>query len=122
MKLLYEWGIPESDLSILVNVSVSYQSGLEKVERVTVDVARQVLEETEGADKEFEPFIRYSSFGDSGINFTVILRGKEYTNQYLIIHQFIKCLHRRYQLEGIEIPFPARTVYMKNGTPKSDVS
>jgi small-conductance mechanosensitive channel len=114
--------LPDSDLSILVNGSVSYQSDLEKVERVTMDVAKQVLQETDGADKGFEPFIRYNSFGDSGINFTVILRGKEYTNQYLIIHEFIKRLHRRYQSEGIEIPLPSRTVYMKNGTPKSDVS
>lgn len=35
--------LPDSDLSILVNASVSYQSDLEKVERVTVDVAKQVL-------------------------------------------------------------------------------
>lgn len=114
--------LPDSDLSILVNASVSYQSDLEKVERVTVDVAKQVLQETDGADKGFEPFIRYNSFGDSGINFTVILRGKEYTNQYLIIHEFIKRLHRRYQSEGIEIPVPSRTVYVQNGTLRSDVS
>lgn len=114
--------LPELDLSILVNVSVSYQSNLEKMERVTVNVAKQVLQEIEGADKEFEPFIRYNRFGESGIHFTVILRGKEYTHQYLIIHEFIKRLHRRYQLEEIEIPYPARALYMKNTTPKTDPS
>jgi len=66
--------------------------------------------------KEFDPFIRYHTFSDFSINFTVILRVKEYVSEYLITHEFIKRLHRRYQQEGIEIPFPIRTVYMKNGT------
>ncbi len=105
-------------MSILVKVGVSYQSDLEKVEKVTIDVAKQVLQETEGADKEFEPFIRYNGFGESGINLTVIIRGKEYTDQYLIIHEFIKRLHRCYQREGIEMPFPTRTVYVKGSNSK----
>ncbi|HEX7401001.1 MAG TPA: mechanosensitive ion channel family protein, partial [candidate division Zixibacteria bacterium] len=66
-----------------------------------------------GGVPNFEPFIRYHTFGDSSINFTVILRAQEYTDQYLIKHEFVKRLHQRYQQEGIEIPFPIRTIYMK---------
>jgi small-conductance mechanosensitive channel len=106
--------LPEPELAVLVQVGVSYQSELEKVERVTVAVAKEVLQEVEGGVKEFEPFIRYHTFSDFSINFTVILRAKEYVNKYLIIHEFIKRLHKRYQQEGIEIPFPIRTIYMKN--------
>jgi small-conductance mechanosensitive channel len=62
---------------------------------------------------EFEPFIRYHTFGDSSINFTVILRGCEFTDQFLIKHEFIKRLHERYQSETIEIPFPIRTIHFK---------
>jgi small-conductance mechanosensitive channel len=106
--------LPETEMAVLVQVGVSYQSDLEKVERVTIDVAKQVLQEVEGGVKEFEPFIRYNTFGDFSINFTVILRAREYVDKYLITHEFIKRLHKRYQLEGIEIPFPIRTIYMKN--------
>ena len=108
-------------MAVLVNAGVAYDSDLEKVERVTTEVAKQVLQETEGGVKEFQPFIRYNTFGESSINFTVILRAKEYTDQYLITHQFIKRLHRRYQLEGIKLPFPTRTVYMKNGNSNNDL-
>jgi len=121
-SLVTNFYLPESELAVLVNVGVGYRSDLEKVEKVTIEVAKEVLQETEGAVKEFQPFIRYNTFGESSINFTVILRAKEYANQYLIIHEFIKRLHRRYQLEGIEITFPARKVYIKNGTSESDVS
>jgi len=113
--------LPESELAVLVNVGIAYQSDLEKVEKVTIEVAREVLQETEGAVKEFQPFIRYNTFAESSINFTVILRAKEYANQYLITHEFIKRLHRRYQREEIEIPFPTRTVYTKNGNSKNDL-
>jgi small-conductance mechanosensitive channel len=33
-------------------------------------------------------------------------------DQHLIRHEFIKRLHRRYQSERIEIPFPQRTVHL----------
>jgi len=111
--------LPETEMAVLVQVGVSYQSDLEKVERVTIEVAKQVLQEVEGGVKEFDPFIRYHTFSDFSINFTVILRAKEYVSKYLITHEFIKRLHRRYQQEGIEIPFPIRTVYMKSEISKS---
>jgi small-conductance mechanosensitive channel len=111
--------LPETEMAVLVQVGVSYQSDLEKVEKVTIEVAKEVLQEVEGGVKEFEPFIRYHTFSDFSINFTVILRAKEYVDKYLIIHEFIKRLHKRYQLEGIEIPFPIRTVYMKDEAAQS---
>jgi small-conductance mechanosensitive channel len=91
-------------------VGVSYESDLTEVERVTVEVAREVMWEIEGGVPEFDPFIRFHTFADFSINFTVIMRGKEYTDQYLVKHEFVKKLHARYALEGIEIPFPVRTI------------
>jgi small-conductance mechanosensitive channel len=106
--------LPEREMAVLVQVGVSYDSDLERVERVTIEVARETLQETQGGVKEFEPFIRYHTFSDFSINFTVILRAREYVDKYLITHEFIKRLHRRYQAEGIEIPFPIRTVHMRS--------
>lgn len=48
--------------------------------------------------------------GDSSVNFTVILRAREFVNQYLIKHEFIKRLHARFEEERIAIPFPIRTL------------
>ncbi len=104
---------PEKEMAVLLQIGVSYQSDLKKVERVTIDVAREVMQEVEGGVREFEPFIRYHTFGDSSIDFSVILRGREFTDQFLIKHEFIKRLHERYQQEGIEIPFPIRTIQIK---------
>ncbi len=106
--------LPETELAVLVPVGVSYDSDLQKVERITIEVATDVMKTVPGGVPEFVPFIRYNAFADFSINFTVILRGREVVDQHLIKHEFIKALHRRYQQEGIEIPFPIRTVHMKN--------
>ena len=101
---------PDKELAVLLQVGVSYDSDLEKVERVTIEVAREVLKSVPGGVAGFEPFIRYHTFADFSINFTVILRGKEFVDQYLIKHEFVKRLQVRYNKEGIDIPFPIRTV------------
>jgi small-conductance mechanosensitive channel len=104
---------PEKEIAVLVQVGVSYQSDLKKVEQVTIGVAKEVMCEVEGGTPEFEPFIRYHTFADFSVNFTVILRAREFTDQFLLKHEFIKRLHERYRKEGIEIPFPIRTLQFR---------
>ncbi len=107
--------LPDNESAVLVGVGVSYGSDLAHVERVTIDVAKEVMREVEGGVPTFAPFIRYGEFGDSSINFNVIMRGREFTNQFLIKHEFIKRIHARYAREGIEIPFPQRVVHLPAG-------
>jgi small-conductance mechanosensitive channel len=106
---------PDSETAVLVQVSVAYDSDLGRVERVTVEVARGVLSEVAGGVPTFEPFIRYHTFGDSGVGFNVILRAKRFVDQHVLRHEFVKRLHARYAAEGITIPFPTRTVEFVGG-------
>jgi small-conductance mechanosensitive channel len=109
--------LPSQDLAVLVEVGVDYASDLWHVERVVTDVGRAVMREVPGGVPEFEPFIRYHTFGDSSINLTAILRGKEFVDQYLIKHEFVKRLHARFTDEGIVIPFPIRTIVNRGTLP-----
>lgn len=111
--IIINYYLPERDLSILMQVGVHYSSDLEHVERVTCEVAKEVLQTVDGGKKDFEPFIRYHTFGDSSINFTVILRAEEFVSGYLLKHEFVKRLHKRFKEEGIVIPFPIRTLDIK---------
>jgi small-conductance mechanosensitive channel len=110
--IVKNYALPVTEQSALVQVGVSYASDLEKVERVTIEVAREVQRTVAGAQPDFEPFIRFHTFGDSSIGFSVILRVKEFTDRYLVTHEFVKRLHARYAAEGIEIPFPQRVVHL----------
>ncbi len=112
--IVKNYHLPEKGMAVLIQVGVGYDSDLEKVEKVVIEVARETLREVPGGVKDFEPFIRYHTFGDFSIQFAVILRVEEFANQFLVKHEFIKRLHKRFKQENITIPFPMRTVYFEN--------
>ncbi len=113
---------PEAELTVLVQVGVGYDSDLEHVERVTLEVIDGVMADIAGAVPGHEAAIRFHTFADSRINFTVILGVGEFSDQYRIKHEFIKRLHRRYREEGISIPAPARTVSLQRDPAEPPVS
>ena len=104
--------LPDPEVAVLVQVGVSYDSDLDHVEEVTIATARKVVGKLQPDLKEFDPFIRYHTFAESSIGFSVILRAAEFTQRYELMHAFIKALHRKYREEGIVIPFPIRTLQM----------
>ncbi|MCM8783212.1 MAG: mechanosensitive ion channel family protein [Candidatus Omnitrophica bacterium] len=109
-SIITNYYLPDKEMAVLVPVGVHYSSDLDKVEEITIEVAKEVMREVEGGVPEFEPFIRYHTFNDFSINFNVILRTKEVVNQHLIRHEFIKRLHKRYKKEKIVIPYPIRAI------------
>ena len=122
------FSMPRDDIVITIPIGVAYDSDLDEVERVTVEVAREIMMRfdryepnfnAEGADKNpLAPVVRFTTFADSSINFSVILHSANFTNQYLLKHEFIKAVTKRYREEGIEIPFPIRTVVTPEGNKK----
>ncbi len=102
--------LPDKEVVVTINLGVHYDSDLNKVEKVTCEVAKEVMKEVPGGIPNFEPVVRYHSLGDFSVIFTVVLRAREFVDQYLIKHEFIKRLHERYKQEGIVIPYPTRTI------------
>lgn len=109
------FALPAPEQSVVIQVGVSYASDLERVERVACGVAREVLQSVDGGVQDFDPFIRYHTFGESSIDFSVILRVQTYVDRYLVTHQFIKNLKAAFDREQIEIPFPQRVFHIEPG-------
>ena len=103
------FSLPTRSLNISVPVGVAYDSDLALVERVTIETAKEVLARVDN-NPNAEPLVRYTKFNDSSIDFAVILPSSQFDQQGLIIHDFIKALTDRYRIEGIDIPYPIRTV------------
>ena len=112
-SIITNFAMPFTECSIVIPINVSYGSDLKRVESITAAVAKEVLQDTPGGVPDFEPFIRYAGFADSGISFNVILRVKSVTDQHLVRHEFIKRLYARYQQEKIDIPFPVRMIKLE---------
>ena len=112
-SLITNYSFREKELSLSVPLSVSYNSNLDEVERITIETAKEVIKNNIGAVQDYTPLVRYSSFGNSGINLNLIIRCKTYADQYVLTHELIKAIHKRYKKEGIEIPFPITEVHLK---------
>jgi small-conductance mechanosensitive channel len=105
--------LPDPEIAVVIDLSVDYDIDVEKVERVTIEVAKEVLQTVPGGVASFQPFIRYRMFGESSVDFSVILRAREFTDNFLLKHEFLKRLQARYRTEGITISVPVRIVYTK---------
>lgn len=102
--------MPQNEMSAYVPCGVSYKSNLDKVEKVTLRVAKKILKSVDGAVEDYEPKIFFKEFGDSNINFTVVLRVKTYRDSFMVKHEFIKALKKEYDKEKIEISWPVRKI------------
>jgi small-conductance mechanosensitive channel len=121
--ILTNYHLPEKRMSLLVPISVSYDSDPEEVERILVEEASAGAEDIPGLLSDPAPFVRFiPGFGDSSLNFTLICQVAEFVDQYLAQHELRKRIFKRFRSEGIEIPFPIRTIQVRrdgarNGKP-----
>jgi small-conductance mechanosensitive channel len=93
---------------------VSYFSDPDTVERVLEDEAKKAVGEVTGLLGNPEPYVRFMpGFGESSLDFTLICQVEEVDDRYLVEHELRKRIFRRFREEGIEIPFPQRTVYIR---------
>ena len=111
------FSLPQADGAVPVQLSVPYGSDLERVEQVSIDVAREVLQQVPGAVREFEPSVRFHTFADSGITFSISLRGQQFVDQHLLKHEFIKRLQARFSREGITMALPVRAIGARDPIP-----
>lgn len=106
--------LPEKRMSLLIAVGVSYSSDPERVEQILVEEAKKAVGEIPGLLGDPAPFVRFiPGYGDSSLDFTLICQVQEFVDQYLAQHELRKRIFKRFREEGIEIPFPHRTVYLR---------
>ena len=101
---------PQKELTFGIACTVAFDSDLEKVERISKEVATKVINEVSGAVIDFEPSFRYQAFTDSGITFMIFLKATEFDKQFLLKHEFIKQIQQRFAKEKIEISYPVKTL------------
>lgn len=107
---------PRRDMLVRIAVGVEYGSDMEHVERVTKEVARDVVGDLTEDGSSYEPEVFFQAFGEFSINFVVFLHARDFFNRYQIRHLFLKRLVSRYEEEGIRIPFPIKEFEMELST------
>ena len=113
-SIVTNYYLPEKRMSLSIPIGVSYSSDPEKVEKILVEEAKKAVGEVPGLLGDPEPFVRFiPGFGESSLDFTLICQVKEFVDQYPVQHELRKRIFKRFKKEGIEIPFPQRTVHLK---------
>ncbi len=109
---------PTMELGVIVSCGVSYDSDLAHVERVALEVSRELVADLDEAVKTFDPWFGFERFGDSNIEFWVWLQATDRMASFKVQSELIKRLHARFKAEGIEINYPVRKlVYDKSAPP-----
>ena len=106
--------LPEKRMSLVLQINVSYDADPEQVERVLVEEAKQAAGELPGLLAEPEPSARFNpGFGESSLGFALAVHVAEFVDQFAVQSELRKRLLRRFRKEGIEIPYPTRTVHVQ---------
>jgi small-conductance mechanosensitive channel len=110
--VITNYSLPEPRMAYVLPVSVAYGSDPAKVEKILVEVAREAARDgLEGLLREPAPFVRLiPGFGDSSLDFSLIVQVRQFTDQYLVQSELRKRILTRFEKEGITVPFPTRAV------------
>ncbi|MEW4923486.1 mechanosensitive ion channel family protein [Algibacter sp. 2305UL17-15] len=92
-----------------VECGIGYESNLQHVEDLVKDIIGNEFKQNEGEGVEFF----FTEFGDSSINFVVRfwIDFKKNKHQLEAKHKAMKLIKQKFDEEGINIPFPIRTLY-----------
>lgn len=100
---------PVPKFRIRIQASAAYGSDIDKVEGILLEVAGM----NDNVESDPEPRVRFRSFGDSALNFELLCWAKEPSLRGRTIHEINRQIYKRFNESGITIPFPHRTVYLR---------
>jgi len=111
--IVINFDMPESRMSLLINIGVSYADDPDKVEAILIEETLAAANSgVPGLLADPAPFVRFiPGFGESSLDFTLICQVSTYVDQYLAQHEIRKRVLRRFREEGILIPFPQRDIH-----------
>jgi small-conductance mechanosensitive channel len=103
---------PYDKVRIRKTIGVAYGTDAQKVKNILEDVFKGnehiVLD-----DEALKPVIRFDELGESSIDFFIQVIVDDRANKLGVIDYLNTEIYKRFEKEGIEIPYPQRVVYVK---------
>ncbi len=101
-----------------LDVSISYDSDMALARKIMVEEAKKhpdllFVEKTPDI-----PIVRLREFGESGINLRLLFWAKDFVTGVKMKYDIVEGIKKRFDKEGIEIPFTYRTIVYKKDLPK----
>jgi small-conductance mechanosensitive channel len=114
-SVITNYYLPEQKMVLQLPVNVSYASDPDHVERVLLEEARKALAEVPGLLADPAPSVRLlPGFGESSLTFSLLCHIREIADQNPVMNELNKRILKRFRQEGIEFPYPTRTVHLRD--------
>ncbi|MBP1466388.1 mechanosensitive ion channel family protein [Candidatus Chloroploca sp. M-50] len=117
--ILTNFDRPNSEFLIFLPVAVPYDSDLARVEALLVEEGQGMMHEELGGVPEHTVRARLAAFGELGVQFNIILRTREFNDQFPLRHEFYQRVFARFASEGLPQPIPIQRIRIepvRNGT------
>ncbi|MEO0145143.1 MAG: mechanosensitive ion channel domain-containing protein [candidate division WOR-3 bacterium] len=98
-SIIINYSLPEKFFYISIPININYNGDLEKVEKITIEIAKNVLKNFGITD--FEPYITIENFTNSSLSFDVILKVNEFSQQSKLKDKFLREIYKKFKEEGI---------------------
>ncbi len=108
-QIINQTGGPHQKMRVKVRVGVAYDSDLDQVESILLDVAR-----SEALVSQYPvPRVRFRTFGPSSLDCDLMVWVAEPELSGSVVHQLGKAIHKAFNAAGIVIPFAQQDLYIK---------
>jgi len=111
-SVVVNYSLPGEEMSISVVVRVGYGVDYDRVEAIVLDEAKRAVAELPGLVEGQEPSVTFDE-AESWVECSIGLSVKRFADQYVVRSDLRKRVFRRLANEGIDVPFPTKTVYVK---------
>ncbi len=108
-KIINESGGPWEKYRIRIPVGVAYGSDVDQVSELLESVAA----ENPDIVDDPAPRVRMRAFGDSSLDFEMLGWVLAPVHRGRVTHELLKSIYKRFNAEGVQIPFPQRDVHLR---------
>jgi small-conductance mechanosensitive channel len=95
------FSLPTREVGFAIEFVVAHGTDVARLERATLEVAREVERGVDGGVAEFDPLMRVLAYTDLGMRVAVVMRARAFTDQAVLKHELLKRLDVGYRQEGI---------------------
>lgn len=114
--IIENYSYPAKPFGMGIQIGVDYTSDIDLVERCLLEETQAAVGEVTGLIGDPPPSVRFNpGFGDSSLNFTLGFQVQEYQHQFAITDHLRRRIFKRFVKEGINMPFPSRTLNIAPG-------
>ncbi len=118
--IITNYSKPDEHVNVFLTCRVAYESDLQKVESVSMEVMQEVERDHPGAVKDYGVYFGYDAFGESNVDFWLFMQAADRLASFEVRSELIKQMHARLADENITINYPVRSLHFPDGWTPQD--